>query len=112
MQRYSVVITVKHGTVPNVHKSQMQDTTSYQVKKLKTQCFCKTCIQPTKLAVMENKNIEEKIMEHTEKLSQQTKVVETGLQKKADTTELEKLQKRVERSCNPDRSLLGFAHYM
>ena len=45
---------------------------------------------------MENKNIEDKIMEHTEKLSQQIKVVETGLQKKADTTELEKLQKRVE----------------
>ena len=45
---------------------------------------------------MENKNIEDKIIEHTEKLSQQIKVVETGLQKKADTTELEKLQKRVE----------------
>ena len=60
------------------------------------QWFCKTCIQPAKVAVMENKNIEDKIMEHTEKLSQRIKVVETGLQKKADTTELEKLQKRVE----------------
>ena len=59
------------------------------------QWFCKTCIQPAKLAVKENKNIEDKIMEHTEKPSQQIKVVETGLQKKADTTELEKLQKRV-----------------
>ena len=57
-----------------------------------TQWFCKTCIQPAKVAVMENKNIEDKIMEHTEKLSQRIKVVETGLQKKADTTELEKLQ--------------------
>ena len=36
MQRYSVVIAVKHGTAPNVHKFQIQDTTSYQVKKLKT----------------------------------------------------------------------------
>ena len=36
MQRYSVVITVKHGAAPNMHKFQMQDTTSYQVKMLKT----------------------------------------------------------------------------
>ena len=41
MQRYSVVIVVKHGTAPNVHKSQMQDTTSYQVKAKDMQWFCK-----------------------------------------------------------------------
>ena len=86
MQRCYVVIVVKHAGYNFLSSKEAEDT----------QWFCKTCIQPAKVAVMENKNIEDKIMEHTEKLSQQIKEVETGLQKKADTTELEKLQKTVE----------------
>ena len=51
-------------------------------------------MEPAKAEVIENKIVEDKIIEHTEKLSQQIKVVETNLQKKAETTELEQIQKR------------------
>ena len=48
------------------------------------------------VAVLENKNIEDKVKEHTEKINQKIKAIESNLHKKTESTELEKLQKRVE----------------
>ena len=48
------------------------------------------------VAVLENKSIEDKVKEHTEKINQKIKAIESNLHKKAESTELEKLQKRVE----------------
>ena len=43
------------------------------------------------VAVLENKSIEDKVKEHTEKINQKIKVIESNLHKKAESTELEKL---------------------
>ena len=48
------------------------------------------------VAVLKNKSIEDRVKEHTEKINQKIKVIESNLHKKAESTELEKLQKRVE----------------
>ena len=79
MQRYSVVTGAKPGTAQSVLK-----------------CYCKSCKQPAMVAVLENKSIEDKVKEHTEKINQKIKAIESNLHKKAESTELEKLQKRVE----------------
>ena len=58
--------------------------------------FCKSCVQPAKVALLEDKSIEDKVKEHVEKLNQRIKTIESNLPKKVETTEFEKLQKKVE----------------
>ena len=48
------------------------------------------------MALLEDKSIEDKVKEHVEKLNQRIKAVESNLPKKVETTEFEKLQKKVE----------------
>ena len=58
--------------------------------------YCKSCKQPAMVAILENKSIEDKVKEHTEKINQKIKAIESNLHKKAESAELEKLQRRVE----------------
>ena len=48
--------------------------------------FCKSCVQPAKVALLEDKSIEDKVKEHVEKLNQRIKAVESNLPKKVETT--------------------------
>ena len=45
---------------------------------------------------MEDKNIEDKVKEHVEKLNQRIKTVKSNVPKKVETTKFEKLQKKEE----------------
>ena len=58
--------------------------------------YCKSCKQPAIVAVLENKGIEDKVKEHTEKINQKIEAIESNLHEEAESTEVEKLQKRVE----------------
>ena len=61
-----------------------------------TAWYCKPCKQPAKAAVVEDKSIENKCKEYTEKLSQNLKMIEEKIQRKAEISTIEELQKRVE----------------
>ena len=61
-----------------------------------TGLFCNTCKDPARSAVIEDKCIEDKCKEYTDKLHQKLKSLESCMQKKADSTELEDLKKRME----------------
>ena len=58
--------------------------------------FCNTCKDPARSAVLEDKSIEDKCREYTDKLHQKLKLLELNMQKKAESTELQDLQKRLE----------------
>ena len=61
MQRYSAVIDAKSDTVQNVPKSQMLDISfCLSVEAEDIIWFCKSCVQPAKVALLEDKSIEDK----------------------------------------------------
>lgn len=68
--------------------------------------YCKNCKIPAKTAVIEDKSIEDKCKEYTKELNQKMKTIETSIQKKADITELQKLQQKVEENENKLKGLI------
>ena len=58
--------------------------------------FCNTCKDPARTAVLEDKCIKDKCKEYTDKLHQKLKSLESIIQKKAESTDLQELQKQVE----------------
>ena len=59
-------------------------------------CFCKACKEPAKKAIIEDKCIEDRCKEYTKKINEKLRSLEVDLQNKTDTTEMEKLQQRIE----------------
>ena len=53
--------------------------------------FCKACNEPAKKAI-----IEDKCKEYTKKINEKLRSLEVELQNKADTIEIDRLQKRIE----------------
>ena len=54
------------------------------------------CKQPANLVILENKSIEDKVKKHVQKFNKRIGAVEYNLNKNTETTELEKLQNRLE----------------
>ena len=69
--------------------------------------YCRDCNMPAKSVVIEDKSIEDRCKEHTKELNQKMKTIETILQKKADITELKKLQQKVEENESKIKELLA-----
>ena len=57
--------------------------------------FCKSCVQPAKVALLKDKSIEDKLNELVEKWNQRIKAVKSNLPKKVENTEFEKIQRKV-----------------
>ena len=58
--------------------------------------FCKACKEPAKKAIIEDKCIEDRCKEYTKKINEKLRSLKIDLQNKADTTEIERLQRRIE----------------
>ena len=58
--------------------------------------FCKACKEPAKKAIIEDKSIEDKCKEYTKKINEKLRSLEVDLQNKADTIEIDRLQRRIE----------------
>ena len=68
--------------------------------------YCKTCKLLAKKAITEDRNIEQKCMEYTKELKQKMISIEAIIQRKADVTELQELQKKVEENENKIKELM------
>ena len=58
--------------------------------------FCKACKEPAKKAIIKDKCIEDKCKEYTKKINEKLRSLEVDLQNKADTIEIDRLQRRTE----------------
>ena len=58
--------------------------------------FCKACMESAKKAIIEDKCIEDKCKEYTKKINEKLRSLEVDLQNKADTIEIDRLQRRIE----------------
>ena len=69
--------------------------------------FCKACKEPAKKAIIEDKCIEDKCKEYTKKINEKLRSLEVDLQNKADTIEIDRLQRRIENIEKSIRKLGG-----
>ena len=58
--------------------------------------FCNTCKDQARSAVLEDKCIEDKCKEYTDKFQQKLKSLESNIQKKAEATDVQELQQQME----------------
>ena len=69
--------------------------------------FCKVCKEPAKKSIIEDKCIEDKCKEYTKKINEKLRSLEVDLQNKADTIEVDRLQRRIENIEKSIRKLGG-----
>ena len=69
--------------------------------------FCKACKEPAKKAIIKDKCIEDKYKEYTKKINEKLRSLQVDLQNKADTTEIDRLQRRIENIEKSTRKLGG-----
>ena len=69
--------------------------------------FCKACEEPAKKTIIEDKCIEDKCKEYTKKINEKLRSLEVDLQNKADTIEIDRLQRRIENIEKSIRKLGG-----
>ena len=69
--------------------------------------FCKACKKPAKKAIIKDKCIEDKCKEYTKKINEKLRSLEVDLQNKADTIEIDRLQRRIENIEKSIRKLGG-----
>ena len=69
--------------------------------------FCKACEEPAKKAIIKDKCIEDKCKEYTKKINEKLRSLEVDLQNKADTIEIDRLQRRIENIEKSIRKLGG-----
>ena len=68
---------------------------------------CKACKEPAKRAIIKDKCIEDKCKEYTKKINEKFRSLEVDLQNKADTIEIDRLQRRIENIEKSIRKLGG-----
>ena len=69
--------------------------------------FCKARKEPAKKAIIEDKCIEDKCKEYIKKINKKLRSLEVDLQNKADTIEIDRLQRRIENIEKSIRKLGG-----
>ena len=72
-----------------------------------TAWFCKACKEPAKKAIIKDKCSEDKCKEYTKKIIEKLRSLEVDLQNKADTIEIDRLQRRIENIEKSIRKLGG-----
>ena len=68
--------------------------------------FCKACKEPAKKAIIEDKCIEDRCKEYTKKINEKLRSLEVDLQNKADTIEIDRLQRKI-KNIEKDTKKLG-----
>ena len=64
--------------------------------------FCKACKEPAKKAIIEDKCIEDRCKEYTNKINEKLRSLEVDLQNKAETIGIDRIQRRIE---NTEKSI-------
>ena len=58
--------------------------------------YCRPCKLPAKTTVLEEKSIEDKCKEYMERINQRMETIESSIQRKAEKTTVEEVQKKIE----------------